>query len=87
MFAELISALDHDQKSELFRRHITPQLITEWKKGRRLPTEVQVVDVAAVTGTEWADLQREITVLRAPADRREQIAHAIRWKGPTSSKV
>jgi hypothetical protein len=87
MFTDLISDLNHDQKTELFKRHITPQLITEWKKGRRLPTEIQVVDVAEVTGAEWADLQKEVTVLRAPEERRQQIAKALHWQERTSSKV
>lgn len=80
MLQELLRALSHDQKTELYKRHIRPQLLSDWKNGRRLPTEVQVADVAEVTGAEWADLQAEITVMRAPEERREEIARAIKWR-------
>ncbi len=80
MLTDLIRALDHDQKTELYRRRIGPGLLGDWKMGRRLPTEVQVVDLAEVTGTEWAELQKEITVMRAPEERRAQIAKALNWR-------
>jgi hypothetical protein len=57
------------------------------EKEKRLPTEVQVAGWAELIGPDWAGFQKEITVSRAPADRREQIARAIRWRGATSSKV
>lgn len=80
MLQELLRALSHAQKTELYRRHIRPQLLSDWKNGRRLPTEVQVADVAEVTGADWAELQKEITVLRAPEERREDIARALNWR-------
>lgn len=80
MLAELVNNVDHDQRTELFRRHITPSLLTAWKKGRRLPTEVQVVDLAEVTGADWVELQKEVTVLRAPEERRDEIARAVKWR-------
>src|SRR5450759_3237519 len=82
MFHELLRQLDHEQKTELFRRHISPSLITSWKNGRRLPTEIQVADVADVTGASWADLQREVAVLRAPIERRDEIARIVGFVKP-----
>lgn len=62
------------------------RLARNWNE-KRLPAEVQGADMAEVTGVDGAGFQKEITMLQAPADRREQIATAIRWKGATSSKV
>ena len=80
MFAELVRGLTHDQKVALYARRISPGLIGDWKNARRLPTEVQVVDVAEVTGADWAELQKEITVMRAPEERRADIARALHWR-------
>ena len=80
MFYDLLTRLDHATKAELYRRHISPSLITSWKNGRRLPTEVQVVDLADVTHSDWIELQKEVTVLRAPEERRDEIAKAINWR-------
>lgn len=79
--------LDHASKTELYRRHISLSLITSWKAGRRLPTEVQVADLADVTHTDWVELQKEVTVLRAPEDRREAIAKAINWRNRSLSSL
>jgi hypothetical protein len=48
--------------------------------GGRLPTEVQVADLADITGFPWAELQGLVTVLRAPADRKREIARIVRAK-------
>ncbi len=80
MFADVITRLNHDQKTELYRRKVTPQLLSDWKNGRRLPTEVQVADLADVTHADWVELQKEVTVMRAPQDRRDEIAKAINWR-------
>jgi hypothetical protein len=87
MLHDLLRDLNHEQKTELYRRHITQPLISAWRTGKRLPTEVQVVDLAEVAGADWAELQKEITVLRAPEDRRQHIAGVLRWRERNSSKV
>ena len=82
MFNEIVKQLTDEQRTQLRERGITRQLLYKWREGEALPTEVQVADVAAVTGTEWVDLQKEITVLRAPEGRRAEIARTlgIRWR-------
>lgn len=77
MFTELLHALTTEHRMKLAERGIGSERLTEWRKGRRLPTEVQVADLADVTGVEWVRLQQEITVLRAPEERRSAIAKAI----------
>lgn len=73
----LLTTLSQEQRAQLRLAGISDQLRSDWLKGRRLPTEVQVVDVAAVTGAEWAELQKEITIMRAPEERREQVARIL----------
>lgn len=80
MFEQILSNLDDEQRAELAQRGIKRELLYAWRSHKRLPTEIQVVDVAEVTGADWADLQKEITVLRAPEDRRDQIARALNWR-------
>lgn len=80
MLRELVENLTPQQRDALAARGIGRQLLWKWKEEARLPTEVQVADVAAVTGADWAELQKEITVLRAPEERREDIARALNWR-------
>lgn len=87
MLEEVLNKLGQKERSDLASRGITYQLLCHWRKGRRLPTEVQVVDLTDVTGADWVELQKEITVLRAPEARRQQIAKVLRYKEGTSSKV
>ena len=87
MLKDVINGLTPAQHRELAGRGISYALLSMWRKEKRLPTEVQVVDVAEATGADWAELQKEVTVLRTPADRREQIAKALHWREGTSSKV
>lgn len=80
MFSDLLNTMTAEARAELAARGITRQLLSDWRTERRLPTEVQVADLADVTGAEWVELQKEVTVLRAPKERREQIANAIKWR-------
>lgn len=79
MFRDLLRDLDEKQRAALAVRGIDRMTLWKWREGKRLPTEVQVADLADVTGADWADLQKEITVLRAPEERRPAIARALRW--------
>ena len=36
--------------------------------------------MADVTSSDWAELQKEVTLLRAPEERRHEIAKAINWR-------
>ena len=80
MLHKILDELTPDARRQLDARGITAKRIWSWRDGERLPTEVQVADLADVTGADWSELQKEITVLRAPEERREQIARAISWR-------
>lgn len=80
MFDEILTNLTDEQRAELSQRGIKRELLYAWRSRKRLPTEIQVVDVSQVTGADWADLQKEITVLRAPEERRADVARALNWR-------
>lgn len=84
MLKELVENLTPEQRKELTNRGCGYQLVWKWKVGERLPTEVQVADLADVANADWADLQREVTALRAakdlPEDRQAQIARVVGWR-------
>ena len=79
MLRDVIEHLTDDQRAELQARGINRQRLYSWRSGERLPTEVQVADLAAIAHADWAELQKEITVLRAPPERRREIASALQW--------
>lgn len=87
MFTELLHALTTEHRTKLAARGIGSERLTEWRKGRRLPTEVQVADLADVTGVEWVRLQQEITVLRAPEERRQEVAEAVGFEPTEGSPL
>lgn len=80
MLDDILMNLTDEQREALLARGIHRQLLYAWRSRKRLPTEVQVVDMAQVTGADWADLQKEITVLRAPEERRAEVARALNWR-------
>ena len=51
-----------------------------WRTGDRLPTEAQTACLAAAAGTDRAELQKEVTVLRADESEREEIARLVNWR-------
>ena len=77
MIADLIQTLTPDQRKQLRVMKITRQRLHEWQHGARHPTEVQVAMLAAVTGTEYGQLQREVTWDRAKPKERETLARAL----------
>lgn len=80
MFRDLLDRLTEEQRRGLADRGIGSKRISSWRHEGRLPTEVQVADLADITGAEWAELQKEITVLRAPEERRAHVARALNWR-------
>ena len=83
MLYEVLNRLTNDQRAQLAQHGISDKRISSWRTGERLPTEVQVADLADITQSDWIELQKEVTVLRAPEARREQIAKALKWQWQT----
>ena len=81
MLAELVHNVDHERGPELSRRHITPS--PAWK--RRQTATHRSTGVRPCLGDGRC---------RAPEERREQIAKAIKWRrrchseaSPDASKI
>ncbi len=87
MLSEVLSTLTTEQRAALRDRGISDQLRCDILKGRRLPTELHVADIAKVTGAEWVELQREVTVMRAPEDRRQEVAEAVGFEPTEGSPL
>lgn len=79
MLQQVIERLDTAQRAELAKHGITYNRLWSWRTGQRLPTEVQTAYLAAATGSNWVELQKEVTVMRAPEAEREAIARTIGW--------
>lgn len=77
MLEQLLRDLSHEQRKTLEAHGITRQRRHEWLNGKANPTEVQVVLLASVTGTDWVELQREVTLRRATPDVRGILERAM----------
>ena len=77
MLQEVIERLNTAQRAELAKHGITYNRLWSWRTGQRLPTELQTAYLAAATGSDWVELQKEVTVMRAPEDERAQIAQLV----------
>jgi hypothetical protein len=77
MLRELVHGLTTEQRTALKALGVDRILLHKWKHGLRLPTEAQVAMLAAVTGTEYGQLQREVTWLRLKPDERAGLARVL----------
>jgi ABC-type iron transport system FetAB ATPase subunit len=78
MFREGIAVLTTEQRSALGACGIDKHLISKWQHGHRLPTEPQVVLLAAIVGLNRHQLQDEIAMLRASEAQRPMVERALR---------
>jgi hypothetical protein len=70
MLLDLLKTLDREKREQLRDFGITDQLVSNWRTGRRLPTEVQAVALASVCGVDRHELQDEIALMRATPEQR-----------------
>jgi hypothetical protein len=77
MLLRTITGLTVNQKRDLDSRGISKQLLTHWKNGRRLPTEVQTVILADVAGVDRHELQDEIALMRATPEQKTILERAM----------
>jgi transcriptional regulator with XRE-family HTH domain len=77
MLANLIENLTTEQRRELEELGITRMLLSRWRHAKSQPTEMQTVNLCAVTGAPYQQLQAEVTFLRAPVDQRERVAQVV----------
>lgn len=70
MFQELINRLTQEQKQELITRGIPQPRLSDWKRGKRLPTRTQVLILADVTETDAMEIEREVMALEIKPEER-----------------
>jgi len=75
----LLDSLTTAQRAELHKTWgIKPQVVTNLKAGKHLPTQDQVVALAQVTGVDRHDLQDAVAVLREKdPGKRAQLVRAM----------
>lgn len=81
MFRELLPQLTTEQKRALRIGGVSDQLLCDWRAGRRLPTEPQVVILAAVAEVSRHQLQDEMALARASDTQRPLIERALEKGG------
>ena len=77
MFLQVLTRLTTDQKRELRALGIKPQLLSNWRSGHRIPTEVQIALLASVAGADRHELQDEIALLRATPEQRSLLERVM----------
>lgn len=78
MLLQVISLLTAEQKRALDNAGISRQLVSDWRKERRLPTEPQAVILAGIAGANVAELQADIAMSRATPEQRPLVAAVLK---------
>ena len=77
VFQTLMTELTRPQRAKLHEFGLSPQVITDMKHGRRLPTEVQVIAIAEACNVDRHKLQDEIALLRATPEQRKLLERVM----------
>lgn len=76
LLRDLLHGLTRTQRQQLRDLGIPHSRLSEWTHGKAYPTPVQTAILAAVTGTEYGQLQRAVTWGKAKPEERARIARA-----------
>ncbi|MBS0316793.1 MAG: helix-turn-helix transcriptional regulator [Proteobacteria bacterium] len=68
MFFESLADLKADDVRRITAAGIPPSRISEWRKGKRLPTRPQTLAYCTVMGLDFDLVNREITEIEAKED-------------------
>lgn len=68
MFQQCLQKIDANATRELASLGVPAARVTDWRKGRRLPTRPQALALAHVTRVDFNELERELTDLEAAKD-------------------
>jgi hypothetical protein len=80
MFQQCLNKIDANATRELASLGVPAARVTDWRKGRRLPTRPQALALAHVTKTDFNELERELASMEAEKDAATNsgIAHLMR---------
>lgn len=68
MFQQCLEKVDANATRELASFGVPAARVTDWRKGRRLPTRSQALALAHVTEGNFDELERELSALEAAKD-------------------
>lgn len=68
MFEQCLAKVDANATRELASLGVPAARVTDWRKGRRLPTRSQALALAHVTKANFNELERELATLEATKD-------------------
>ncbi|MGJ7527370.1 helix-turn-helix domain-containing protein [Variovorax sp. GB1P17] len=67
-FIELLTGLTKEQRDQLAAAGIPSPRISEWKAGKYIPGRTHTLALCRVTGADFDQINRELTVLEAERD-------------------
>lgn len=77
MLNDLLQTLDTPKREKLREFGIDYVLLSHWRTGKRLPTEVQTIALAEICGVDRHKLQDEIAMLRATPEQRKLLERVM----------
>lgn len=80
MFLEELDLLTPDDVRAMAAHGVPQPRISDWRKGRRLPTRAQALALATVRGLDFDKLERELTYLETKADAEKNAGFAAMLK-------
>ncbi|BEP50060.1 MULTISPECIES: hypothetical protein [Variovorax] len=76
MFFEELDKLSPDDMRALAAHGVPQPRVSDWKKGRRIPTRAQALALATVRNLNFDKLERELTILETKADAQKNAGFA-----------
>jgi transcriptional regulator with XRE-family HTH domain len=78
MWPSLLDQLTKDDREFLHEFGVPSSVLSNWRKGKRLPTEPQVAALAARLNVDRHELQDEIALMRATPEQRTLLERVMR---------
>lgn len=68
MFFEILGKLSAADIHDLATKGVPHTRVSEWKKGKRLPTRAQALALATVAGVDFGKLEYELAIIETKKD-------------------
>ena len=81
MFLELVKNLTTDQIDELERLGVARARVSEWRKGKGVPSRKAVLLLAQVTGENAINIEAEIMLMEAAPEQRDLFRRILNEAG------
>lgn len=71
MFLQTLEKLSAADVHALATKGVPNARVSDWRKGRRIPTRPQALALAVVAGIDFDELNRELTMIEAKEDAKK----------------